>query len=69
MAIRDRVINIGIKSSTPPAPVLRACKLLNSLLNQVRAQTRKGLTLDQATELTVRGIRSMGFHPREARKT
>ena len=35
----------------------QACETLNSLLNQVRAQTGKGLTVDQATELTTRAIR------------
>ena len=37
--------------------VSAACDTLAAFLNQVRAQTGKGLTVDQATELTMRGIR------------
>ena len=37
--------------------VSAACDTLAAFLNQVRAQTGKGLTVDQATELTTRAIR------------
>jgi probable HAF family extracellular repeat protein len=37
--------------------VSAACDTLAAFLNQVRAQTGKGLTVDQATELRMRGIR------------
>jgi hypothetical protein len=35
----------------------QACQMLNSFLSEVRAQTGKQLTVDQATELTDRAIR------------
>jgi FIMAH domain-containing protein len=35
----------------------QACQMLNSFLNEVRAQNGKQLTVDQATELTDRAIR------------
>jgi len=35
----------------------QACNMLNSVLNQLHAQTGKALTLDQATELIMRAIR------------
>jgi probable HAF family extracellular repeat protein len=37
--------------------VSEACGVLNRFLHQVRAQSGKGLTMDQAAELTMRGIR------------
>jgi len=49
LLIASRFIALGAVSE--------ACEVLKGFLHQVRAQSGKGLTMDQATELTVRGIR------------